>query len=69
MGIFHRLKKQNAENIDSMIEIQQDISNGNILCELVSIIFNVKLPGVFKDPKTETTCISNIRKALEILRK
>ena len=52
-----------------MIEIQQDISNGNILCELVSIIFNVKLPGIFKDPRTETTCISNIRKALEILRK
>jgi hypothetical protein len=25
--------------------------------------------GVFKDPKTEITCLQNLRKALEVLRK
>jgi hypothetical protein len=52
-----------------LIEIQREISNGSLLCELVSTIFNVKITGMFKDPKTESTAISNIRKSLEILRK
>ena len=69
MGVLHRLGKQNADLIESLIEVQHDIANGNLLCEVVSTIFNVKIPGTFKDPKTESTCISNIRKALEILRK
>ena len=52
-----------------MIEIQKEITNGSLLCEIVSTIFNVKITGMFKDPKTESTAISNIRKSLEILKK
>jgi hypothetical protein len=55
--------------MDSLIELQTDITNGSLLCDVVSTIFNAKIPGVFKDPKTESTCISNIRKGLEILRR
>ncbi len=32
-------------------------------------MFNMKINGIFRDPKTESTAISNIRKSLEILRK
>jgi hypothetical protein len=40
-----------------------------LLCELIATIFNVKINGIFKDPKTEATAIANIRKPLEILRR
>ena len=43
------------------------LRNGVLLCALVSKVFRTRIKGVFKDPKTETTCISNIRKALKIL--
>ena len=32
-------------------------------------LLNIKISGVYRDPKTMTSCISNIRKALEPLRK
>lgn len=56
-------------NISTLIEVQKDISNGLILAELVATIFNVKITGIFKDPKTEATMMSNIRKSLEVLRR
>ena len=43
------------------------ISNGVLLCALVSRVFKSRITGVFKDPKTETTCISNLRKAMKVL--
>ena len=27
----------------------------------------MRITGVFKDPKTETTCLSNLRKAMKVL--
>lgn len=39
------------------------------MSEIVSTIFNVKINGIFKDPKSEATMITNIRKSLEILRR
>lgn len=39
------------------------------MCELVQKCWSIKLNGVFWDPKTESTCISNIRKSLEVMRK
>jgi hypothetical protein len=49
--------------------VQKDLSNGTLLAELIGTIFNVRINGIFKDPKTENTCISNIRKALEVVRR
>ena len=68
MGVFSKLGKDSI-NYESLIELQKEISNGNLLCEIVCLIFNTKIMGVFKDPKTDNTAISNIRKSLEILRK
>ncbi len=55
--------------IESLIQIQKDLSNGILLTDLVQHIFNVKITGIFKDPKTEATIISNIRKSLDIIRR
>ncbi len=55
-------------NVQSFIELQHFISNGTLLCETVSTVFNIKLTGVFKEPKTDATSLSNIRKALDVLR-
>ncbi|CAI2358904.1 unnamed protein product [Moneuplotes crassus] len=53
----------------SLLEIEEDLKNGTLYCRLVQFIFNIKLPGVFADPKSESTKISNLRKALEVLKK
>jgi hypothetical protein len=68
MGIISKLGKD-INSCNNLIELQKDISNGNLLCEIVSTIFNVKIPGVFKDPKTDSSALSNIRKSLDILRR
>lgn len=53
----------------SLIEIEEDLRNGTIYCRLVQFIFNMKISGVFNDPKTESTKICNLRKAFEVLKK
>ena len=55
--------------IDSINEIEREITQGVLLCDLVGLVFNVKIFGVFREPRTENTCLANIRKALEILRR
>lgn len=67
MGIFSRL--YGLTEINSLIQIQKELSNGILLTEIVSTIFNVKIPGIFKEPKTEATALANIRKPLDILRR
>lgn len=46
-----------------------DFSNGVILCDLVSALDHVKIPGVSRNPKSSASALHNIRKALEILQK
>ena len=55
--------------IDSIVEIEREIRQGVLLCDLVSLVFNVKINGVFREPRTENTCLANIRKGLEVLRR
>jgi hypothetical protein len=45
------------------------IRRGVLLCDLVGLLFNVKLTGVVRSPLSDTSAIQNVRKALEILRK
>jgi hypothetical protein len=67
LGIFSKIF--GTLEIDSFLMIQRELTNGILLSELISTLFNLKIPGIFKDPKVEATCISNIRKPLEILRR
>jgi len=55
--------------VDSIGEIEREIRQGVLLCDLVSLVFNVKITGVFREPKTENTCLANIRKSLDVLRR
>ena len=55
------------EKVDSVLDLQDVLRNGVLLCALVSRVFKVRITGVFKSPKTETTCLSNIRKAMKVL--
>lgn len=57
MGVLHKLGKANANEIESLIELQPEVCKGILLCEIVMTIFNVKLTGIFKDPRTESTSI------------
>jgi len=56
LGVLSKCSKIPC-SVHSLIELQRDICNGTILCELVQVVFNLKIHGVFKDPKTDTTCI------------
>jgi hypothetical protein len=67
LGIFSKIF--GTLEIDSFLMIQRELTNGILLSELISTLFNLKITGIFKDPKVEATCISNIRKPLEILRR
>ena len=49
-------------------DIDHLVKNGTLLCELVQKMLRVKLHAVVWDPKTESTCIQNIRKALDRLK-
>ena len=50
-------------------ELIPEIKSGILICVIVSRVFSVKIPNIIKEPKTEQSCMNNIRKALEILRK
>ena len=51
-----------------VMELMSGIRSGVLLCELVEKVLKVPVRGVLTAPKTETACLSNIRKALEPLR-
>jgi hypothetical protein len=51
------------------MDIEDELKNGTLLCRAVSVICKCRINGIFQNPKTDSTAISNIRKSLEILRK
>lgn len=53
LGILSQLGISNAKSI---AELETILRNGVLLCSLVEKVFAVKLLGVFKNPKTESTC-------------
>ena len=68
LNLFSKLYGSSFD-VESLVQVQKDISNGILLADLVASLFNVKLHGIFKDPKTEATALANIRKPLEVLRR
>ena len=65
LGLFHRLNKE-VTTLDDCID---DLSNGTVLCDLVSVTCGTRVVGVTRNPKVKATCLSNIQKALELLRR
>lgn len=65
LGLENISKKQPV----TILEYETYIRNGTLLCELAEKITRKPLHGVFKNPKTDSTALSNIRKACESLRK
>jgi hypothetical protein len=63
------LKALGVHEATTIADIEAQLRNGTLLCVLVEKLFVAKLVGVFKEPKTESTCLQNIRKALDVLRK
>jgi len=61
--------KRNEDNrLVSILEIEHEIRNGTLLCEIAQILSGQHLHGIFKNPKTDATSLTNIRKALDCLR-
>jgi len=52
----------------SMKELAIHFRNGVILCDLTAIVTNSRLITIHRKPTSELQCMTNIRKALEILR-
>jgi len=49
-------------------ELIVHMKNGVILCELTVIVTKQKIPTIYKKAQSENHCLSNIRKALDVLR-
>eukprot|EP00826_Nyctotherus_ovalis_P042013 TRINITY_DN4283_c0_g3_i4.p1 TRINITY_DN4283_c0_g3~~TRINITY_DN4283_c0_g3_i4.p1 ORF type:complete len:576 (+),score=56.75 TRINITY_DN4283_c0_g3_i4:321-2048(+) len=56
------------DNIKTLCDINREIRNGTLLCEIAEVLTRKKLHGIFRCPKTDITAMSNIKKALECLR-
>jgi len=54
LGVLSSLGIREA---DSICDLSKEIRNGVLLSALVSLMFNTRIVGIFKDPKTEVTCI------------
>jgi hypothetical protein len=50
-------------------QVEAGIRNGTLLCDLVSFVVGERIIGVSRTPKVAATCLSNINRALEQLRK
>lgn len=46
-----------------------EFTTGTLLSELISQLEKIKIPGVEKEPKTKTSALKNIRRALDILKR
>jgi len=55
-------------SIESILEFESEIRDGTLLCTIAQILSKRGLSGIFKNPKTESAVLMNIRKALECLR-
>lgn len=52
-----------------MLEIEDEIRNGTILCRLGEVMSGERIKGVFKEPKSDATSMVNLRKAFECFRR
>ena len=64
LGLLHGISYQPA----SIRELMSQIKNGVLLCDLVNVVVNEKMGSIHRRPSTELQCLTNIRKALEMLR-
>lgn len=64
LGLFRNLPHPPV----MILDFEAFIKNGTLICDLVQIICRTKINGVFRNPKTDSTAISNIRKAFQVLR-
>ena len=46
-----------------------EFTTGTLICNIVSVLERVNIPGIDKEPRTRISAIQNITKALTILKK
>jgi len=64
LGLLHGISYEPA----SIRELMSQIKNGVLLCDLVAVVVNEKMGTIHRRPSTELQFLTNIRKALEMLR-
>ena len=53
----------------TIMDFETHLTTGVLLAEVVQAVCGVRITGIFKTPKVESTCVSNIRKCLNVLRR
>ena len=66
---FSGLGVLQKENATTLIDIENEIKSGSIIVKLTEMLCKTKIIGIFKNPRTDTAIMSNIRKSFEMLRK
>jgi len=44
-----------SEDVGQLSDVMHAVRNGVLLCDLVALIFNTKIPGVFRQPLSTAT--------------
>ncbi len=52
----------------TILELEREIRNGTLLCDLAEIMSKRRIHGVFRSPKTDATALANLSKSLECFR-
>lgn len=68
LGLIGDKTMNSAGKVVTILELEREIRNGTLLCDLAQIISGKHLPGVFRSPKTDATALANLSKALECFR-
>jgi len=67
IGILAKLSK-NSEKCYTILEIENELRNGTLFVYLAELLSKHKVTGTFKDPRSESTALVNLRKSFEVFR-
>ena len=67
--IWLKILKIVNPDVKQILDVIHSVRNGVLLCDLVTVVFNSKISGVFRQPQTVSTQQQNIRKASDVLKR
>ena len=53
-----------SDSVSSIVQVESDLRNGIIFADIITKSLNQWIPGIFHHPKSEATCLSNVRKVM-----
>ena len=58
-----------CDNYEKLLDFEEEIRSGRLFLRITESLLGLKISGGVRNPKTVTSCIQNMRKAMEPLKK